>query len=303
MRFDAAVDEFIDDWQAAGRINSKHTVAAYRYALECLGAEVSNRDPRTVGREDVKRTLARWPGANTQRARRAALAAFFDHQMEEGYRKDNPARQTRRPKKAPTNVYRLTKAEVQAMMEACATDLERRVVFIGICAGLRNGELCGLQGKHFQRPGLVWVSADIAKGARERYIPVVPDLQPVWTEIHRSVPYEGWVLPGRREGISAHGLRRVVARVAARAGIEAHVYPHLLRHAFGDHIARYAGIRNAQFLLGHANVGTTEIYTGKPTLDDLAAAVGSMTFLATPDGTTGSTLEDDGMLANRRYVY
>jgi site-specific recombinase XerD len=109
MKFDRAVDLFLDDYTTAGRINSRNTVAAYRYALERLGEDCGNRDPRTIGREDVKRTLARWQGANTQRARRAAIVAFFDWAMEEGYRKDNPARQTRRPKKAPTNVYRLTR--------------------------------------------------------------------------------------------------------------------------------------------------------------------------------------------------
>jgi site-specific recombinase XerD len=61
--------------------------------------------------------------------------------------------------------------------------------------------------------------------------------------------------------------------LAARAGIHAHVHPHVMRHAFGDHIARYAGIKNAQALLGHADVGTTQIYTGAPTLDELAAAI------------------------------
>ena len=51
-----------------------------------------------------------------------------------------------------------------------------------------------------------------------------------------------------------------------------------MRHAFGDHIARYAGIKNAQALLGHADVGTTQIYTGAPTLDELAAAIKGIRF-------------------------
>ena len=63
-----------------------------------------------------------------------------------------------------------------------------------------------------------------------------------------------------------------------RAGIHAHVHPHVMRHAFGDHVARYAGIKNAQALLGHADVGTTQIYTGAPTLDELAAAIKGIRF-------------------------
>lgn len=46
-----------------------------------------------------------------------------------------------------------------------------------------------------------------------------------------------------------------------------------MRHAFGDHVARHAGIKNAQALLGHADVGTTQMYTGAPTLDEPAKAI------------------------------
>jgi hypothetical protein len=66
--------------------------------------------------------------------------------------------------------------------------------------------------------------------------------------------------------------------LAVRAGIHAHVHPHVMRHAFGDHVARYAGIKNAQALLGHADVGTTQVYTGAPTLDELAAAIKGIRF-------------------------
>jgi site-specific recombinase XerD len=41
--------------------------------------------------------------------------------MEEGMRKDNPARQVRKAKKRETSVYRLTRAEVVAMLDACQT--------------------------------------------------------------------------------------------------------------------------------------------------------------------------------------
>ncbi len=112
---------------------------------------------------------------------------------------------------------------------------ERRIAHIGICAGARNRELRGLQGRHFQRAGWLLISGDIAKGGRQRWIPVLPELEPIAREIRESV-------------------------------------------AFGDHVARYAGIKNAQALLGHADVGTTQIYTGAPTLDELAAAIRGIRF-------------------------
>ena len=49
-------------------------------------------------------------------------------------------------------------------------------------------------------------------------------------------------------------LRTVVMELGRRAGIHAHLTPHWMRHAFGDHLARHAGIKNAQALLGHADV-------------------------------------------------
>jgi integrase len=43
--------------------------------------------------------------------------------------------------------------------------------------------------------------------------------------------------------------------------IHAHLTPHSMRHAFGDHVTRHAGIKNARARLGHADVGTTQMYT------------------------------------------
>jgi hypothetical protein len=52
-----------------------------------------------------------------------------------------------------------------------------------------------------------------------------------------------------------------------------------MRHAFADHVARQTGVRRAQFLLGHATLGTTQAYIGEPTLDELTAATEGVSFL------------------------
>jgi site-specific recombinase XerD len=293
MKFGHAVDEFIVDMRSQGRINSDATETNYRFALSCHAQDVNNRDPRTTNRDDVKRTLRRWENANTQRVRRATLVSFYDWCMEEGVRKDNPARQTRRPKRRPTTVYRMTLTEAGRLIDACKTRHEQYAITLGMCCGLRNAELRGLQGRHFQRDGFLHVSADIAKGGRERWVPLLPELANIVDQIRLTITADEYVLcaqrwrdPGtntirgdlRTRPLSAQALYYLVQRVGARAGISAPIHPHLLRHAFGDHIARHAGMRNAQFLLGHANVATTETYVGKPTLDDLAASVEGFGF-------------------------
>jgi integrase len=61
------------------------------------------------------------------------------------------------------------------------------VSHLGVCAGIRNAELRGLQRRHFERAGWIHVSADIAKGGRERWVPVLPELEPIVAEILRTV--------------------------------------------------------------------------------------------------------------------
>jgi integrase/recombinase XerC len=289
MKFVRRIDEYVRDLRSQGRINSTSTERSYRSVLDRHCEDVLNRDLQYIGREDVKRTLLRWPNPNSQRVARAILVSFYDWAVEEGYLKNNPARQTRRPKRRPTNVYRLTRDEASAMLEASKGDTrERWAIHLGILAGLRNAELRGLKGQHFQRPGFVWVDGSTAKGGRERFIPILPELERVAQEIRWAVKADEYVLPAQRwrdapynrermslnkRQSSSQALRTLVMGVAKRAGISAHVHPHLLRHAFGDHVAKYAGMKNAQYLLGHATVATTEIYVGQPSLDELAAAV------------------------------
>jgi integrase/recombinase XerD len=58
------------------------------------------------------------------------------------------------------------------------------------------------------------------------------------------------------------GFWRIVRRYAVAAGIVPLPSPHRLRHSFATHLlARGADLRAVQAMLGHADLGTTEIYT------------------------------------------
>jgi len=62
--------------------------------------------------------------------------------------------------------------------------------------------------------------------------------------------------------LSPSQVRARLARLARAAGLPTHVHPHMLRHSFASHLLQSSGdLRAVQELLGHANIGTTQVYT------------------------------------------
>jgi len=64
------------------------------------------------------------------------------------------------------------------------------------------------------------------------------------------------------DGLTRRSIERIVKRYAMIAGISKKVTPHVIRHVFAtDLLSNGADIRSVQAMLGHANIGTTQIYT------------------------------------------
>lgn len=300
MRMTDAIQSYLADMRSEGRLTSDSSERAYYDVLRCHSDDVNNRDPRTTNRDDVKRTLARWANPNTQANRRAILVSFYRWTVQEGLRPYNPAEQTRPPKKQPTEVYRLTADECRRLMAVAEHDpLEKRAIHLGICAGARRAELLGLQGRHFRRAGWIWISKDIGKGGRSRWIPAIADILDLAVELGETLADDEYMLPGAIAGLAGKQMGRthrllprqpmgkttlydLVADIGRRAGIAAPIHPHLLRHAFCDHIAKLFGLEVAQQLMGHADVGTTRGYTGDLTPDELHRLVAETTFKIPP---------------------
>ncbi len=130
--------------------------------------------------------------------------------------------------------------------------------------GLRVSELCGLnatidlsrdelsvRGKG-EKVRLVFLS-DTAKKAVREYLEKRKDMDGALFVDGR---------PNALHRISPRDVQRHLKKYVARAGITSIVTPHTLRHVFAtDLLSNGADLRSVQALLGHAHIGTTQIYT------------------------------------------
>jgi integrase/recombinase XerD len=135
-------------------------------------------------------------------------------------------------------------------------------------SGLRISELCAARLENVElEAGWIRVTG---KGNKTRIVPVGAKAR---AAIDRYLRDERPALVGPKTGaeifLSNHGRKLTRARVwqlikqyAGVAGLDANVYPHLLRHSFATHLlSNGADLRVIQELLGHADISTTEIYT------------------------------------------
>jgi integrase/recombinase XerD len=109
------------------------------------------------------------------------------------------------------------------------------------------------------------------KGSKQRVVPLgVPaiavlkiyfqDLRPLLTQGDKENPWVFVSKGGKR--LTREMLWILVKKYVRRAGLNAKVSPHTLRHSFATHLlAGGADLRTVQELLGHANIRTTQHYT------------------------------------------
>ena len=146
-------------------------------------------------------------------------------------------------------------------------------------SGLRVGELVGLDvaaSDAAQRGGRGWIdlpSAEVqvqGKGSKRRGVPLgtqaLAALQR-WLAVRDKVAGEGdaamALFIGRRgTRLTPQSIWQRLKRRSLLAGLATPVHPHMLRHSFASHVLQSSSdLRAVQELLGHAHIGTTQVYT------------------------------------------
>ena len=168
----------------------------------------------------------------------------------------------------------ITKAELTRLLAAPDVKTlegkrDKAILELFFSTGLRISELCALsiddvdltrdefsvRGKG-DKVRVVFLS-DAAKRTLKEYLSARKDLDDAL-----FVRYGRKANDGTEPRLQARGVQRLFKHYAAKAGITRKVTPHVLRHSFAtDLLSNGADLRSVQALLGHAHIGTTQVYT------------------------------------------
>jgi integrase/recombinase XerD len=266
------------DMLRAERGAARNTLLAYRTALDAASAALQNALVEADAAA-LRGLLARWHeqdqiARSTASMRVSALRQFFRFLLRDGLRDGDPtldlmmpAPQRKLPKLLPQGQMQilLAAAEARVTAEASPQNLRlRALVELLYGSGLRATELVSLPRAAIraERPFAIVRG----KGDKERLVPISAAALTATLAWAAHVPESSaFLFPaiGRQGHLSRVRLFQLVKALAAEAGIDpSTVSPHVLRHAFATHLLEGgADLRVVQTLLGHADIGTTQIYT------------------------------------------
>jgi len=278
------VDAFVE-YLSADRGFSEHTIRAYRSDLTALvtfALERASNEPADLNLE----LLREWLWKSSQEglskatlARRAAAVRAFSGWLTASHYTDVDAAARLKAPKAERHLPRVLNREHMAEMlqsvEARASSFDpialrdRAIVELLYASALRVSELIGLSVSDVDDSRLT--VRVLGKGAKERVVPFgVPaqralsdylehGREQLTTEVGGAAPL---FLGARGRRVSARTVYEVIARLLADVPGSGGSGPHTLRHTAATHLLDGgADLRAVQELLGHASLGTTQLYT------------------------------------------
>ena len=204
----------------------------------------------------------------------AALRAFYRWAEVEKFLPTNVAENLSLPRRWKRLPKDLTHGEIDRLLKELqpvtpASLCDQAILELAYSSGLRLSELRNIRLEQLQLDaGFITV---IGKGNKERVVPVGSKARAALEQYFSSAGRPKFVKPKTPANvfITSRGLpfsrtwmwKRIKDR-ARWAGIERNFTPHMLRHSFATHLMEHgADLRVIQELLGHANIGTTEVYT------------------------------------------
>jgi integrase/recombinase XerC len=264
---------------AEGRRRSPHTVRAYSATAARLIDTLGDTSWPSIARLDaaaLRQQLARRRAeglSNASAARElSALKQFIAFARAQAGMLDPSPPRMRGPRVkkglprpvTPDEAVGLAHAVDEAASEPWIGARDRAVLLLLYGAGLRIAEALSLMGTAMPLGETLLVTG---KGGKQRLVPILPLVRDAVADYAAKSP---WPLSktealfrGAKGGPLSQGMvQKAMARARIALGLPPSATPHALRHSFATHLlGAGADLRSLQELLGHASLGSTQIYT------------------------------------------
>jgi site-specific recombinase XerD len=259
----------VDGFTASLTKLSEHTRRAYAHDAQEFTTWCERgacADPNDLDARVLRRYLAylqtRGFARPTVARKAASVRAYLRYLRRHGMIPATAQAHVQSPKGARRLPRMPNEAQALALLDAPMVARDAVVLELLYGAGLRVSECCGLDlGDIDFRKRTVTV---LGKGSKVRRVPLgEPALEAVTRYLDEGREAAGepaLLLNSRNRRMTPRDVRRILARHPLSDGRTLH--PHALRHAYATHLLEGgADLRSVQELLGHADVGTTQIYT------------------------------------------
>ena len=264
---------------AQGRRRSPHTVRAYLATAARLVDALEASDWASLARIDAgalrtqlaQRRAEGLGNASTARELSALKAFIAFARTQAGHADASPPRMRgpRIKKGLPRPVTPDEAVGLAAMVEEDAGEAwvgarDRAVLLLLYGAGLRIAEALSLAGADLPLGEVLVVTG---KGGKQRAVPLLPIVRAAVSDYLAKSPWPMGrgdpLFRGQRGGGLSQGMvQKAMARARIVLGLPSSATPHALRHSFATHLlGAGADLRSLQELLGHASLGSTQIYT------------------------------------------
>ncbi|WP_422358101.1 tyrosine recombinase XerC [Qipengyuania flava] len=275
----AALLEAWHDHLALGLRRSKHTVRAYMRTAQRLlvGQGLADWDAvadLSAGHLRTHLAARREQGLSNASAARelSALKSFIAFARTQAGREVSDAPRMRGPRIAkglprpvtPDDAIGLAETVDALAVEDWVGARDRAVLLLLYGAGLRIAEALSLKADALPLGDRLTVTG---KGGKQRVVPLLPIVREAVADYAARCP---WPLPrdealfrGAKGGPLAQGMvQKATARARRALGLPDTATPHALRHSFATHLlGAGTDLRSLQELLGHASLGSTQLYT------------------------------------------
>lgn len=270
------------------RSMSAYTVRNYGTALRRVATAFPGKRWDQLGTEEFRRFLYRLSiegklSPASLRLQFSAVRSFYRFLGRRGLVAEGLFGGLKLPTPGRRLPYHLTATQMAELLEAplrlLAADGKKRpgrcltrwqilrdaaILELFYSAGLRLQELVDVNDRDLDLHGLTL--RVVGKGRKERLVilgePAALAYQRYRTELPESLRTEAaFVGPGGKR-LTPRAVQLMLKRYLALAGLDRNLSPHKLRHTFATHMLDGgADLRALQELLGHASLGTTQIYT------------------------------------------